>query len=335
MSYFILKQLPALACDGYSSDNLSFIKLHTLELLFTSWDLCPLATHCGYDGPPFRWDDERRFLLRCELDALYFHLYGISREDVDYIMDTFRVVRRKDQQRFGEHRTKRVILEIYDAMADAARTGVAYQSRLDPPPADPRVAHPPTEIVVPTMLPSVVRGPMEIPRLNAVGDGAWATPTGIRIENLVLLATSEVLHRFGGPVEPRRVWMAVHFVRKPALALAFLDKVEAKGWLRIIGPEAQPVTANVIDISQFRPDASDPLWREVVAGLQATGALITTSGLWSPGTNLRRPSDQEWLYGRAAIAVQLASKLADDEATQRMIEFLRSVEDGTAERAVS
>jgi hypothetical protein len=41
----------------------------------------------------------------------------------------------------GEYRTKRVILEIYDAMSEAARTGTPYQSRLDPPPADPRVAH--------------------------------------------------------------------------------------------------------------------------------------------------------------------------------------------------
>jgi hypothetical protein len=97
-----------------------------------------------YSLPPFRWDEERRFLLRCELDAAYFHLYGIERDDVDYILETFPIVKRKDVAKYGEFRTKRVILEIYDEMAEAMRTGVAYQTRLDPPPADPRVAHPAT-----------------------------------------------------------------------------------------------------------------------------------------------------------------------------------------------
>jgi hypothetical protein len=99
------------------------------------------AEDLGYDGPPFRWDAERRFLLRCELDAAFFHLYGIERDDVDYIMDTFPIVRRHDEQAHGEYRTRRVILEIYDAMARAMQTGQPYQTRLDPPPADPRVAH--------------------------------------------------------------------------------------------------------------------------------------------------------------------------------------------------
>jgi hypothetical protein len=102
----------------------------------------PFAAESGYDGAPFKWDDDRRFLLRCELDALYFHLYGIAHNDVDYIMDTFPITRRKEEQQFGEYRIKRVILEIYDAMAEAEGTGVPYQTRLDPPPADPRVAQP-------------------------------------------------------------------------------------------------------------------------------------------------------------------------------------------------
>jgi hypothetical protein len=69
------------------------------------------------------------------------HLYGLSRDDTDYVMDTFPIVRKNDEKAHGEYRTKRVILEIYDAMAEAARTGTPYATRLDPPPADPRVAH--------------------------------------------------------------------------------------------------------------------------------------------------------------------------------------------------
>jgi len=113
------------------------------DFAYTLHSLAPFARDLGYNGPPFRWDEERRFLLRCELDAAFFHLYGIARDDVDYIMETFPIVKRKDEAAHGEYRTKRVILEIYDEMAEAMRTGVPYQTRLDPPPADPRVAHQP------------------------------------------------------------------------------------------------------------------------------------------------------------------------------------------------
>jgi len=89
----------------------------------------------------FCWNEERRFLIRCELDAAYFHLYGIEKDDVGYIMETFPIVKRKDEQKYGEYRTKRVVLEIYDAMAEAIRTGKPYQTIVSPPPADPSVAH--------------------------------------------------------------------------------------------------------------------------------------------------------------------------------------------------
>ena len=72
--------------------------------------------------------------MRAELDAAFFHLYGIEREDVDYIMETFPVVKKRDEQRYGTFRTKELILEIYDAMTEAARTGKPYQTILDPPP---------------------------------------------------------------------------------------------------------------------------------------------------------------------------------------------------------
>ena len=114
-----------------------------LELVYTAWDMEPFARDHGYDGPPFRWDPERRALLRAELDAAFFHLYGLERDDVDYVMDTFWVVRDRDVKAHGEYRTKRLILEIYDELAEAIATGRPYQTRLDPPPADPRVAHPP------------------------------------------------------------------------------------------------------------------------------------------------------------------------------------------------
>jgi len=57
-----------------------------------------------------------------------FHVYGVTRPDVDYIMETFPIVKRKDEDRHSEYRTKRLILAAYDAMTEAITTGQAYRS---------------------------------------------------------------------------------------------------------------------------------------------------------------------------------------------------------------
>src|SRR5260370_40811093 len=148
MRFFILKQLPVLPPNQYTAtctwDNDvslgEWIFPRALELTYTAWDLEPFAKDCGYGGPPFRWDEERRFLLRCELDAAYFHLYDIEGDDVDYIMETFPIVKRKDEKEFGEYRTKRVILEEFDEMWRAMEGGEAYRTRVVAPAADAAVA---------------------------------------------------------------------------------------------------------------------------------------------------------------------------------------------------
>ena len=147
LSYFIIKQLPVLSPEVLLEDGAArysgpgFIVPRVVELIYTAWDLQAFGRDCGYNGPPFRWDEERRFQIRCELDAVFFHLYGIERDDVDYIMESFPIVKRKDEKAHGEYRTKRVILERYDGMARAEARGEEYVTPLDPPPGDPRAAH--------------------------------------------------------------------------------------------------------------------------------------------------------------------------------------------------
>ncbi|ONI92382.1 hypothetical protein ALI22I_04380 [Saccharothrix sp. ALI-22-I] len=111
-----------------------WVKDRVFELVFTASDLKAFALDMGHEGEPFVWDDTRRALLKAELDAAFFHVYGVSRGDVDYIMDTFPIVKRKDEAAFGEYRTKRLILDVYDRMQKAIDAGGDYRTILDPPP---------------------------------------------------------------------------------------------------------------------------------------------------------------------------------------------------------
>jgi len=128
MNYFIYKQLPVLTPSAYDAAGIDFIQPRVLELTYTSHDLKPWAEDLGYDGPPFRFDPERRALLRAELDAYYAHLYGLSRDELRYILDpadvmgpdypseTFRVLKTNEIRQFGEYRTQRLVLEAWDRL---------------------------------------------------------------------------------------------------------------------------------------------------------------------------------------------------------------------------
>jgi hypothetical protein len=71
------------------------------------------------------------------LDAAFFHLYGLNREDTAHILDTFPIVKRKDEEKYGAYQTKDTILDIYDELQAAMDSKQPYQTRLDPPPGPP------------------------------------------------------------------------------------------------------------------------------------------------------------------------------------------------------
>lgn len=141
----LLQEIPVPALETFNamcpwSNRMTlcdWVLAQVLELSYTAWDLEAFGQDCSYCGPPFIWDESRRFLLQCELDAAFFHVYAIDSEDVTYIMSTFGVLQKRDEAAHGTYRTKDTILEIYDAMAEAVRTGEPYRTRLDPPPGPP------------------------------------------------------------------------------------------------------------------------------------------------------------------------------------------------------
>ncbi|MGQ5603569.1 Eco57I restriction-modification methylase domain-containing protein [Streptomyces sp. EKS3.2] len=140
LKFFTIYQLPVPTPSQFSQHD-AFLTARILELTYTAHDMAPFANDMGDTGSPFYWDEIRRTVIRAELDAFFFHFYGISRSDVNYILDTFPITKRKDEAKYGTYRTKDLILAEYDRMAAAGLTlenplvdGENYTSTLTPPP---------------------------------------------------------------------------------------------------------------------------------------------------------------------------------------------------------
>lgn len=134
LNFFIAHQLPVLPPTTFNEpaawDTVTvghWVDVRTRELILTTPDTSDVS---------HAWDPARRALIRAELDAAFFHLYGVERDDVDYIMETFPIAKRKDLAAYGEYRTKRLILEVYDAMQRATEAREPYQTILDPAPGE-------------------------------------------------------------------------------------------------------------------------------------------------------------------------------------------------------
>ena len=122
LNLYILEQLPVIAPEDYDrrfggTTARELVRDHVLRLTYTAHDMEPFARDLGYDGRPFIWDEEERRHLRARLDALYFHLYGLDREDAAYVLDTFPIVQRQDVGKFGSYRTRDLVLAYMSALA--------------------------------------------------------------------------------------------------------------------------------------------------------------------------------------------------------------------------
>jgi hypothetical protein len=135
MNYFTAKQIACPAPGAFAQQTsweptrtlAEWIAPYILELSYTSWRLQPYARGMGDNGPPFRWDPDRRALLRADLDAGFLHVYGLFRPEAEHVLDSFPVVRRYEERDHGEYRTRRLVLDAYDRIATAtARGGVGW-----------------------------------------------------------------------------------------------------------------------------------------------------------------------------------------------------------------
>lgn len=278
-----------------------------LELTYVSWDIADFARDLGRNTPPFRWNSERRFALRCEIDAAFFHLcmglrqewdgsdnaltssFQTPRKAVEYILSTFAIVNRKDEVRFGgDQRTKRVVLEIYDEMAAAIQSGHAYQTRLNPVPADQSCCHPAKATPIRRVAPALV-------------DGAWARPAQPQLGDTGA-ALAAILKAMDGPRPIRDVRLAAALMLEPRLLIPLLPDDKASEWHRLVGSEADPLQGNVAAFAA-RINAA---WGSAVQNHRGNGRLIENlqSGTWAPGAGLEAIETGGWPDGRAGFVLE-------------------------------
>ena len=147
ITFMLLKQLAVLSPESYTPADLAYIVPRVLELTHTAHDMQAWADDLlaampsadprppeqhGTPLPPFPWNPERRAQLRAELDAYYAHLYGLTRDELRYILDpadvmgadypseTFRVLKNNEMREFGEYQTQRLVLEAWDRLANVS-----------------------------------------------------------------------------------------------------------------------------------------------------------------------------------------------------------------------
>ena len=131
LSFYYISQLVAPTIQQFSREDLDFITSRVLELTYTSHLMRPWAEDLGYTGNPFAFDPDRRAVLRAGLDAFFARKYGLSRDELRYILDpadikgdgypseTFRGLKRNEIDRYGEYRTQRLVLAAFDRLTGA------------------------------------------------------------------------------------------------------------------------------------------------------------------------------------------------------------------------
>ena len=319
-----------------------------LELIYVSRDMSGFATEFGRTTPPFRWNPARRFLLRCELDAAFFHLFFGSqdrwdiedsaltklfkspRQAVEYILGTFSTVNRKDEAKFdGDQRTKRTILEIYDEISTAIRSKSGYRTRLQPSPADPSCCHSDRAAIVDASIQVVDPwgAAAQAIEFKNLPEAVWARPmpAGVGDAGAMLAA---ILKAMDGPLPARQVRLAAIFGLEPRLLVPHLESNQAAEWQRLIGAEAAPLTGNA---ASFAPRV-DRTWGTAVTAHRGNGRLVEnpTTDTWAPGQGLDAIDTAGWPDGRAGILMRVLPHIATDVVISAMPAEIRGWIDAAA-----
>lgn len=294
----ILQQLPVIPPRAYQPSDLNRINAIVCELCYTSRSMKGLAGDLGFDGSPFQWNEERRARLRAELDAWYARAYGLTRDELRYILDpadvmgedypseTFRVLKNNEMKKFGEYRTRRLVLEAWDRMAVSEVASVATASPL----------HTSRPLVDP----------------SNCADGAWAASSASAEAALAQLAA--LIKALPGPTPIARIRLAALFALEPRYLTRRLSGTERDTWLRLVGTAAHLPQGTNIALFAPRINAN---WQSAVTQLRGMGAIFedASARTWAPGSRVHEFVTETWPDGRAAFVLRALESLSLDDAT--------------------
>ena len=325
LNFFYIAQCPVLPPGAYRATSIAFIVPRVLELTYTSHAIAPFAHDLNYKGPPFTWLEDRRALLRAELDAWYARAYGMTREELRYILDpadvmgpdypseTFRVLKNNDTRKYGEYRTRRLVLDAWDRMEagdlPAPQPYSAVQQVVDAG-VNPLFSAGPL-FDVPTAAP--VRPPTRVPidpyRLPAA---SWAADSSLPAYTVTQLAA--IIHRLSGPAPITQVRLASLLALEPHLLTRNLQGRERQVWLRLVGNAAQPPSANNIVVFATKINAA---WGRAVTQLRGMGEIHEdlNAGTWAEGSATSQYQIPAWADGRADFVLRAVSRISFDVLT--------------------
>ncbi|WP_245496078.1 Eco57I restriction-modification methylase domain-containing protein [Rhizobium ruizarguesonis] len=306
LASFIVEQFPILPPSSYTEARLAFITPKVLELTYTSHSLAPFARDLGHNGPPFVWDEERRTALRADLDAFYARAYGLTRDELRYILDpadvkgsdypseTFRVLKEKEIRRHGFYRTQRLVLAAWDRMeADGTfrQLGLTAGQGVD-----------------------AAERAVQRSAFGELSDGVWARAA--QQPNDAGAALTAVLKSMKGPVPRRTIRLATAMMLEPHLLTSLIPHARALEWQRLVGQEAGPRTGNVVGFA----GRTNQGWGTAVSNHRGNGRLIEdmSAGTWASGIGLDAIDTAGWPDGRARFVLEALADLDLDTTVTSM-----------------
>ena len=311
LTFQYLFQLPVFPPSFYSAERIDFVTPRVLELTYTSDSLAAFARDIGYDGLPFAWNDDRRAQLRAELDAFYARAYGLTRDELRYILDptdvegadypseTFRVLMEKEIRQFGEYRTRRLVLEAWDRM-EVDGTFVNLGFRAGP--------------IVDTAI-GVVQKPAFENLPDEVWVRAWQQPSDAGA------ALTAILKAINGATPSRSIRLVAAVMLEPQLLTSLLPETQAREWRRLVGQEAEPRTGNVVGFAT----RTNQGWGVAISNHRGNGRLIEdlSAGTWAPGPGLDAFDTAGWPDGRAGFVLEALHQLDLDQTVTSLPDEVR------------
>lgn len=249
------------------------------------------------DEVPGALNADQRLHLRAEIEAELAILYGLTREELGHVLDTFPIVQKDDEKAYGEFRTKTLVLERVDELLRPS------EAKIIPLPVKP-AARP---------RPAIAPAAAVVPNLGAVAANAWTRPHTME-RGEIQAAILAVLKANSSPMDRRQARLASLLCLEPQFLASMLDKTEQAQWVRVVGGDAKKAASAAID-------ATTQEWGAALTGLRGRERLLEDlqQNTWALGTGTEAIDTSGWPEGRAGFVMNVLRRLQSSTQVDAII----------------